>query len=54
MTTASQAQRDALFNVLLAIAHNNPHIGYCQVNINFLLISTSCYCISHLLTYCFL
>ena len=31
-TTTSTAQRDALFKVLVAVAHNNPDIGYCQVN----------------------
>ena len=32
----SSAQQNALSNVLVAVAHNNPDIGYCQVNINFL------------------
>jgi len=33
----SSAQQNALFNVLVAVAHSNPDIGYCQVNINFLI-----------------
>jgi len=31
----SSAQQTALFNVLVAVAHNNPHIGYCQVDVIF-------------------
>ena len=31
------ANVDALYNVLIALAHNNRKIGYCQVSIGFLL-----------------
>jgi len=30
-TPASNAQLQALFRVLVAVAHHNPNVGYCQV-----------------------